>query len=152
MSVNWMTFSTTDWQESNPEKVFSDIVEMGSNTFQLAIKDVDEETKEETVIGYLPQSMEQAHLLLKDLAVKGANFASYKFDITGIEIDGETQEEVEIKKIWSPDVNMPKGTESEFFDGQSWKLYVSIQDHVSKKELVPNKSNEYYGEKGSKII
>lgn len=160
LNVSWMTYSNTDWRESNPSRAFADIVEMGSHTFPLAINekqqvDLDEpyedkdgnlitHEEQDVVIGYLPQSMEQAHLLLMNLSVKGAMFTNYHFEITGVEIDGETQEEVELKKLWSPDLKIPKDDIYQFFDGETWGEYISLQDHASTKELVPNKAVEYW--------
>jgi len=138
MSVNWMTFSNTDWKESNPERVFSDILETGSCGFDLSVKDGEE------IIGYLPQSMEQAHLLLKEMNIKGAQFANYEFEIIEVEINGETKVEQELNPLWSPDLKIQTGEVYQFFDGESWGDYECLQDHASTKELVPNKATEYW--------
>lgn len=95
LTVNWLTFRPGDWRELNPQRVWSSIVEIGSNTFDLAIRErqqvplarpyTDEQgnlithEEQEVIIGYLPQSMEQAHILLKNLIGRDCNFKSINF-------------------------------------------------------------------------
>jgi hypothetical protein len=85
LTVNWMCFHNANWRENNPRRVWAGIVEIGSNTFDLAIKETqinpESEEEEELVIGYLPQSMETAHELLRNLSGKDCNFKSVNFQI-----------------------------------------------------------------------
>lgn len=65
--------------------MWAGIAEMGCYTFDLAIKStqINSETgeEEEVVIGYMPQSMETAHELLKNLSGKDCNFKSVNFQV-----------------------------------------------------------------------
>jgi hypothetical protein len=82
LTVNWMCFHNANWRENNPRRVWAGIVEIGSHTFDLAIR-VNPETneEEEVVTGYLPQSMETAHELLRNLSGKDCNFRSVNFQV-----------------------------------------------------------------------
>jgi len=75
LTVNWLTFHNSNWRENNPQRVWQGIVENGSHTFDLAIKD------DENIIGYLPQTLDQAHELLKNLNVKEAKFKGINWQI-----------------------------------------------------------------------
>lgn len=136
LSVNWLTFASTNWRDENPKGVFDGILESGMFTFDLAIK--EKHGEEEVVIGYLPQSIVQAHLMLKELNVNGAKFADYNFEITGIEIDGVKQEEKAIKSLWRPDLKVLTGQKFQFFDGKEWQDYEVIQSHTTQKDWTPN--------------
>ena len=85
LTVNWMCFHNSNWRENNPRRVWAGIVEVGSHTFDLAINETQANTEtgeeEEVVIGYMPQSMETAHELLKNLSGKDCNFKSVNFQI-----------------------------------------------------------------------
>lgn len=85
LTVNWLTFHNSNWRENNPQRRWAGIVENGSHTFDLAIKEsqINPETQEseEVVIGYLPQSMEQAHELLRNLSGKDCNFKGVNFQV-----------------------------------------------------------------------
>jgi len=97
LTVNWMTFHNSNWRENNPRRVWAGIVEIGSHTFDLSIKETqlmeldepyeDQEgnlithENQEVVIGYLPQSMDQAHELLRNLSGKDCNFKAVNFQI-----------------------------------------------------------------------
>jgi hypothetical protein len=85
LTVNWLTFHNSNWRENNPRRVWQSINENGSHTFDLAIKEkqLNSETseEEEIITGYLPQSMEQAHELLKNLNVNDARFANINFQV-----------------------------------------------------------------------
>lgn len=85
LTVNWMTFRNSNWRENNPQRIWSSINENGMYIFDLAIRDiqVNPETGEEEgiVTGYLPQTLEQAHELLRNLSGKDCNFKSVNFQI-----------------------------------------------------------------------
>ncbi|MDO9554522.1 hypothetical protein [Rhodonellum sp.] len=84
LTVNWLTFHNDNWRENNPRRVWQGIVENGSHTFDLAIKEKhinSEGQEEEIILGYLPQSMDQAHELLRNLSGKDCNFKSINFQI-----------------------------------------------------------------------
>ena len=85
LTVNWMTFRPGNWRELNPQRVWAGIVEIGSNTFDLAIKETqtNPETgqEEEVITGYLPQSMEQAHELLRNLSGRDCNFRAVNWQV-----------------------------------------------------------------------
>lgn len=85
LTVNWMCFHNDNWRENNPRRVWAGIVEVGSHTFDLAIKETqinsDTGEEEEIITGYLPQSMETAHELLKNLTGKDCNFKSVNFQV-----------------------------------------------------------------------
>jgi hypothetical protein len=97
LTVNWMCFHNSNWRENNPRRVWAGIVEIGSHTFDLALKEtqtieldqpyqdkngklITHEIREVTV-GYLPQSMETAHELLRSLSGKECNFKSVSFQV-----------------------------------------------------------------------
>ena len=85
LTVRWLTFHNSNWRENNPQRRWTSIIENGSHTFDLAIreKQINPETgeEEEIIIGYKPQSIEQAHLELMELSVKEANFKSIKWQV-----------------------------------------------------------------------
>jgi hypothetical protein len=97
LTVNWMTFRPGNWRELNPQRVWSSIVEIGSNTFDLAIRErqqvplaqpySDEQgnlithEEQEVITGYLPQSMETAHELLRNLTGRDCNFRTVNWQI-----------------------------------------------------------------------
>lgn len=98
LTVRWMTFfDEVNWKEQNPARVFRDIIETGSYTFDLSIKEKQMVTLEEpyednegnliteeeqdVVIGIHPQTMDTAHTLLMDLDVNEARFAVEGFII-----------------------------------------------------------------------
>tara|TARA_R110002020_G_scaffold475112_1_gene708654 strand:+ start:41172 stop:41453 length:282 start_codon:yes stop_codon:yes gene_type:complete len=92
-----MTFHNSNWRENNPRRVWQGIAENGSATFDLAIKEVvalelgepytdlqgNLVTHEfqEVIIGYLPQSIEQAHELLRNLDVKEGKFKGVNWQV-----------------------------------------------------------------------
>ena len=71
LTVNWLTFHNSNWRENNPRRVWQTITDNGSYTFDLSDGNG----------GYLPQTMETAHQLLKDLNVRDANFKAINFQI-----------------------------------------------------------------------
>jgi|GEM_PF-2597487 len=96
MTVRWMTFfDNVEWKEQNPARVFRDITETGSYTFDLSINEkqlvtLDEpyednegnlitEEEQDVVIGIHPQTMDTAHTLLMDLDVNEARFKGEGF-------------------------------------------------------------------------
>lgn len=97
LTVNWLTFHNSNWRENNPRRVWQGIAENGSHTFDLAIREKqqvelpqpyqDEQgnlithEEQEVIIGYLPQSMEQAHELLRNLSGRDCNFKAVDFQI-----------------------------------------------------------------------
>lgn len=97
LTVNWLTFHNSNWRENNPRRVWQGIAENGSHTFDLAIREKqqvelsqpyqDEQgnlithEEQEVIIGYLPQSMEQAHDLLKNLSGRDCNFKAVNFQV-----------------------------------------------------------------------
>lgn len=84
LTVNWLTFHNSNWRENNPRRVWQSIVENGSFTFDLSIKETQinaQGEEEEIITGYLPQSMEQAHELLRNLSGKDCNFKGVNFQI-----------------------------------------------------------------------
>lgn len=98
LTVRWMTFfDAVGWKEQTPARVFRDIVESGSYTFDLSITEkqmvqLDEpyenedgqlitEEEKDVVIGRHPQTIETAHNLLMDLDVNEARFASENFSV-----------------------------------------------------------------------
>lgn len=153
LTVNWLTFDTTDWRESNPKRVFSGVVESGSHTFDLAIKETQSVPIEnpekggpthedvEVIIGYLPQTMDQAYLLIQNLSVKEADFASVKFSNTE-QSEGEPVKE--IYPFWQPDMKMLAGKVVRFYDGEEWKDYEVLQDHASEVGLEPSKATDFF--------
>lgn len=84
LTVSWLTFHNDNWRENNPRRVWSSISENGMITFDLAIKETQiNEAGEsvEVITGYLPQSMETAHELLRNHSGKDCNFKSINFQI-----------------------------------------------------------------------
>lgn len=97
LTVNWLTFHNSNWRENNPQRRWSGIIENGCYTFDLAIKEKqqvqldqpyeDEQgnvithEEQDVIIGYLPQSIEQAHELLRNLSGKDCNFKAVNFQI-----------------------------------------------------------------------
>lgn len=85
LTVNWMTYHNSNWRENNPRRVWQGIAEIGSHTFDLAIKEtqINQETgeEEEIITGYLSQSMEQAHELLRNLSGRDCNFKAVNFQV-----------------------------------------------------------------------
>jgi hypothetical protein len=84
LNVHWMTFRNSNWQELNPERRWTNISENGSYTFDLSIKEkqLNEQGEEvEVITGYLPQTLEQAHELLRNLSGKDCNFKAVNFQI-----------------------------------------------------------------------
>jgi len=85
LTVNWMTFHNSNWRENNPRRVWQGIAEIGSHTFDLSIKStqLNPETgeEEEIVTGYLPQSMEQAHELLRNLSGRDCDFKRVNWQV-----------------------------------------------------------------------
>lgn len=142
LNVSWMTFETTDWRESNPKRVFSNIVESGSHSFDLAIKEKvtnSEGQEEEIVTGYLPQSKEQAYNLLKNLSVNEADFASINWTVTE-----ETGEPEEIIQPWMPERKMEVGDKVIFFHNNEWITYEVTRDHVSQRGWEPPRANTLF--------
>lgn len=97
LTVNWMTFHNSNWRENNPRRVWQGIAETGTNTFDLSITEkqkVELETpypgengemvtheEQNVIIGYLPQSMETAHELLRNLSGRDCNFSGINFQL-----------------------------------------------------------------------
>lgn len=97
LTVSWLTFHNSNWRENNPQRRWASIMENGSHTFDLAIKEKkqvqleqpyeDEQgnlithEEQDVVIGYLPQTMEQAHELLRNLSGKDCNFKAVNFQV-----------------------------------------------------------------------
>jgi len=97
LTVSWLTFHNSNWRENNPQRRWSGIIENGSHTFDLAIKEKqmvplehpyeDEqgnlitEEEQEVIIGYKPQSIEQAHEELRNLSGKDCNFKGVNWQI-----------------------------------------------------------------------
>lgn len=84
LTVNWLTFHNSNWRENNPQRRWATIMENGSHTFELAIKEMqlNEQGEEvEVITGYKPQTMEQAHEELRNLAGKDCNFKSVSFQV-----------------------------------------------------------------------
>lgn len=85
LTVNWLTFHNDNWRENNPRRVWQGIAELGSHTFDLAIREIQANPEtgedEEVITGYKPQSMETAHELLRNLSGKDCNFAGVNFQI-----------------------------------------------------------------------
>ena len=97
LTVNWLTFHNSNWRENNPRRVWQNILENGSHTFDLAIKEIqsveletpkqDDEGNivthedQEVIIGYKPQSIEQAHIELMNLDAKEAKFSAINWQI-----------------------------------------------------------------------
>lgn len=97
LTVHWLTYHNSNWRENNPRRVWQGILENGSHTFDLSIKEsqiveleepyedqqgnlITHENKD-VVIGYLPQTLEQAHELLRNLSGKDCNFSSVNFQV-----------------------------------------------------------------------
>ena len=151
LNVNWLTFATTDWRESNPSQVWIGIEMQGSYQFDLAIKetisvpleepyeqddngeDITHEDQEITT-GYLPQSREQAEELLRNLSVKGADFASVNF------YDGNEEIPQEIVPLWKPDLNVKEGEKYAFYTDE-WRTYIVLQDHTTQLNWTPDRAN-----------
>jgi len=136
ITVNWMTFNTIDWRESNPSQVWKGVEMQGSHTFDLSIKETqinhNTDESEEVTIGYMPQTRDQAELLLKDLNVKGASFA-----LVNLTIEGEIKKD--IVPIWGPDIKIATGQKYRFYSG-TWNDYESLTDHFSDVNFTPDKS------------
>lgn len=85
MTVYWLTYHNSNWRENNPRRVWQSIMENGSHVFDLSIKStqVNPETgeEEEIVTGYLPQSMEQAHELLRNLSGRDCDFKRVNWQV-----------------------------------------------------------------------
>jgi hypothetical protein len=97
LHVNWYTYKNANWREENPYRVWASVSEQGTHIFDLAIKEIksveldnpyqDElgniitHEEREVITGYLPQTIEQAHELLKNLLGKDCNFKSINFQI-----------------------------------------------------------------------
>jgi hypothetical protein len=84
LTVNWLTFHNSNWRENNPRRVWHGISENGSYTFDLALKEkrMNEQGEEvEVITGYLPQTLEQAHELLRNLSGKDCNFKGINWQI-----------------------------------------------------------------------
>lgn len=85
LTVSWLTFHNSNWRENNPQRRWASIMENGSHTFDLAIKtkQINPETneEEEVITGYLPQTIEQAHELLRNLSGKDCNFKGVNFQV-----------------------------------------------------------------------
>jgi hypothetical protein len=84
LTVNWLTFRPGDWRELNPQRVWASIVETGSHTFDLAIRETvtnEQGETEEVITGYLPQSMETAHDLLSNLSGRDCNFRTVNWQV-----------------------------------------------------------------------
>lgn len=84
LTVNWLTFHNSNWRENNPQRRWASIMENGSHTFDLAIMEIqlNEQGEEvEVITGYLPQTMEQAHELLRNLSGKDCNFKAVNFQV-----------------------------------------------------------------------
>jgi len=97
LTVSWLTFHNDNWRENNPRRVWQGIVENGMCTFDLAIREKqmvqiqspykDEqgnlitEEEQEVIIGYKPQSIEQAHEELRNLSGKDCNFKAVNWNV-----------------------------------------------------------------------
>lgn len=94
LTVNWLTFHSANWRENNPQRRWAGISENGMITFDLTIKEkqivniVEDEAgnvisseEQDVIIGYLPQSMETAHELLRNHSGKDCNFKSVNFQV-----------------------------------------------------------------------
>ena len=85
LTVSWLTFHNSNWRDNNPRRVWQGIVENGSHTFDLSIKETQTNPatgeEEEIIKGYLPQSIEQAHELLRNLGGRDCNFKAVNFQV-----------------------------------------------------------------------
>jgi hypothetical protein len=85
LTVSWLTFHNSNWRENSPQRRWTGIIENGSHTFDLAIreKQTNPETgeEEEIITGYKPQSIEQAHFELMNLDVKEAKFKGINWQV-----------------------------------------------------------------------
>lgn len=150
LNVNWLTFATTDWRESNPSQVWVGVEMQGSHSFDLAIKEIitvslpepyeqDEDGEDithedqEITTGYLPQSREQAEEMLRNLSVKGADFASVNF------YSGNEEVPQDIIPLWKPDLNVKEGDKHQFYT-DDWETYVVLQDHTTQLNWTPDRA------------
>ena len=142
LDVSWLTFDTVNWREANPKRIFSGIVESGSHTFDLAIRETitnSQGEEDEIIKGYLPQSKEQAYELLKTLSVNDADFASIQWTVTE-----EAGEPDEIVQQWQSERRMQEGDKVIFFHDDEWVTYEITRDHISQRGWEPPRANTFF--------
>lgn len=139
MQVFWRCYLSQDWEGKAPTEVYPNILREYHHTFDLAIKEMQNDAEGnqiEVITGYLPQTLETAHNLLKNLNVQGhAEFSEIPFEI--VELTQATPAQ-EFTIIWRPNLKVNVGEVYRILEAGKWKSYEVIQAHVTQAQWVPS--------------